>query len=62
MNTPTGRKIEPLNPLSYEDWEALEEMFEALEAVPLQQSEIFTLGDWAISQPVVQDEEASCAA
>jgi hypothetical protein len=62
MNTPTGCKIEPLNPLSYEDWEALEEMFEALEAVPLEQNEIFTLGDWVMRPPVVQDEEASCAA
>jgi len=51
-----------LNPLSYEDWEALEEMFEALEAVPLEPNEVFTLGDWAMRPPVVQDEEASCAA
>jgi len=62
MNTPTGCEIKPLNPLSYEDWEALEEMFEALEAVPLEQNEVFTLGDWAMRPPVVQDEEASCAA
>lgn len=62
MNTPTGCEIKPLNPLTYEDWEALEEMFEALEAVPLEQSDTLTLGDWAMLPPATQDEQAPCAA
>jgi hypothetical protein len=62
MNTPTGREIEPLSPLTYEDWEALEEMFEALEAVPLEQRDTLTLSDWAMLPAVTQDEEAQCAA